>query len=112
MSPVLFALDTGVGVFEFCDLMAGAHLKPAFLEKNPFHTIPTYEGKDGYMLGESNAILRYMAAKYRPEYYPDGDAKMRARIDWAMDSMGTSVYQKWNQRTYPVLGFGSHPADQ
>jgi len=111
MSPVLFAQDTGIGAFEFCDLMSGAHLKPEFLAKNAFHTIPTYEGADGFTLGESNAILRYMAAKYAPAYYPD-DPKMRARIDWAMDAMGTSVYQKWLQRTYPILGFGSHPADQ
>ena len=112
MSPVLFAQDMGIGVFQFCDLMAGAHLKPEFLAKNPFHTIPTYEGLDGYTLGESNAILRYMAVRYAPQYYPLGDPKMCARIDWAMDAMSTSVYQKWLQRTYPILGFGSHPADQ
>eukprot|EP00439_Symbiodinium_sp_Y106_P056899 s1110_g8.t1 len=107
---LMLATETGVGAMELCNLMEGAHKKPAFLEKNPFHQIPTYEGSDGFCIGEGNAIMRFIASNYAPQYYP-GDAENRAKIDMAMDLFSTGV-KVAVAVVYPVMGFGAPPADQ
>lgn len=81
-----------------------------FYAMNPFHQIPTLEGSDGVVLGESNAILRYLAANYATQYYP-GNPKMRARIDSAMEVMATSLFEKWAAVIYPLMGFAWHVKD-
>eukprot|EP00959_Pyramimonas_sp_CCMP1952_P402820 8441101-Pyramimonas_sp.AAC.1 len=48
----------------------------------------------GVSVGESTAILRYIAVKYKPEYYPVGDPGARGKIDFAFDSLTTEVYEK------------------
>lgn len=56
----------------------------AYLKLNPNALIPTIED-DGFVLWESNAILRYLAARYGgPQYWPD-DAAARAEADKWMD---------------------------
>ncbi|KAJ7710434.1 glutathione S-transferase [Mycena rosella] len=45
------------------DLMAGEHKFPAYLEKQPFGQIPYIED-EGFILYETRAICRYIAAKY------------------------------------------------
>lgn len=111
MSPVLLAMDAQVGGFQMCDLMSGAQMKPEFLAMNPFHHIPTM--KDGtFCLGESCAILRYLALKYKPEYYPTKDAQACGRIDFAMDAFQSDVYPKWSKIVYPLMGFAKAPDDQ
>ena len=59
-----------------------------YVERYPFGTIPFLE--DGEMgLGESNAILRYLAAREgRTDLYPAAPAD-RARVDWALDAWST-----------------------
>jgi len=112
MSPILFIKDTGVGDFQQCNLMAGEHKTPAFLAKNPFHQIPTFEGSDGFSIGESGAMLRYIAENYAPSFYP-ADSKLRALIDWTIDALATTLYKKAAYTVfYPVMGFASAPADQ
>lgn len=112
MAAVLFVGDTGVGALELCNMMSGANRTPAFLAKNPFHQIPTYEGSDGFCCGESGAILRFVASNYGPLCYPP-DPALRARIDWAMDVLGTGIYKKAAfSVVYPVMGFAEPPADQ
>jgi glutathione S-transferase len=66
-------IDIG-GQFGFTD---------AYLAMNPNRMIPTIED-DGLVLWESNAILRYLAAKYAPELWPEDPAE-RARGDKWMD---------------------------
>jgi len=111
-SAVMLARDAGVGELEPCNLMTGEHLKPEFLAKNPFHQLPTYEGSDGFCLGESNAVLRYIAANYKKALYPEGDED-RGRIDWAMDTIATGIYKKMAYGVfYGVFGFASPPGDQ
>lgn len=110
LSAVLFAQDIGVGKFEMCDLMKGGNKTPEYLAMNPFHQIPTLQGDNGVTIGESNAILRHLAG-YATSYYPPADAKLRARIDWAMDAMSTTVYSKWSVVIYPALGFRPAAAD-
>lgn len=55
----------------------------AYLALNPNALIPTIED-DGLVLWESNAILRYLAARYAPHLWPD-DVKQRASADKWMD---------------------------
>ncbi len=54
----------------------------------PFGTIPFLDD-DGYELGESNAILRYLANREgRTDLYPSEPAA-RAAVDWALDAWST-----------------------
>jgi glutathione S-transferase len=55
----------------------------AYRALNPNALIPTIED-DGLVLWESNAILRYLAARYAPTLWPD-DLKQRAAADKWMD---------------------------
>jgi len=112
MSGILMAMDTGKGGMEMCNLMEGAHMTPEFLAMNPYHHVPTL--KDGDLaIGESRAILRYIALKYKPEYYPVKDPETCGRIDFAMDSFYNEVYAgKQVKVVYPVMGFGAPPEDQ
>jgi glutathione S-transferase len=61
-----------------------------YLERYPFGTIPFLE--DGQMrLGESNAILRYLArSRDRSDLYPAEPPK-RARVEWALDAWSTQI---------------------
>ncbi|KAJ7495467.1 thioredoxin-like protein [Mycena latifolia] len=51
--------------FEFIEVnvATGEHKTPAYLEKQPFGQIP-YIDDDGFILYETRAIARYLAAKY------------------------------------------------
>jgi glutathione S-transferase len=42
----------------------GGNREPAYLAKNPNGRVPTLEEDDGFVLWESNAIVRYLAAKH------------------------------------------------
>lgn len=110
LSPLLAGMDSDAAEFAMLDIMKGEHMTPEFLKKNPFHLIPTLEEADGFTLGESCTILRYLATKYNPALYP-ADAKLRARIDSAMDAFATTVYGPWKEPVYAVMGFGAPPAD-
>jgi glutathione S-transferase len=61
-----------------------------YLERYRFGTIPFIQ--DGELqLGESNAILRYLArSRGRDDLYPR-DAAARARVDWALDAWSTQI---------------------
>ncbi|KQS04503.1 glutathione S-transferase [Sphingomonas sp. Leaf357] len=54
-----------------------------YLALNPNALVPTIED-DGFVLWESNAILRYLAAAHAPAFWPD-DPAIRARSDRWMD---------------------------
>lgn len=58
---------------------------------HPVGGVPAIDD-DGFMLAESNAILRYLASRERrADLYPDGDLRARARVDWVMDTWSTWV---------------------
>lgn len=63
----------------------GGNDTPEYLAKNPNGLVPTIED-DGFVLWESNAILRYLAGKYGAgnPIWPD-DPKARAEADKWMD---------------------------
>mmetsp|Transcript_51407 Transcript_51407/g.134952 ORF Transcript_51407/g.134952 Transcript_51407/m.134952 type:complete len:505 (-) Transcript_51407:64-1578(-) len=109
MGPVLLAMAYGVG--EVKPTMPGeATNTPEFLAMNPFHQVPTMKDGD-FCLAESNAILRYIAACYAPETYPE-DAKARGFIDWAIDRFSSAMYPDCVGTIYPVVGYAAAPEDQ
>jgi glutathione S-transferase len=61
-----------------------------YVERYRFGTVPFLE--DGALkLGESNAILRYLAqSRGRTDLYP-AEPRVRARVDWALDAWSTQI---------------------
>ncbi|KAJ7806948.1 thioredoxin-like protein [Mycena olivaceomarginata] len=64
------------------DVMSGEHKTPAFLEKQPFGQIP-YIDDDGFILYESRAICRYLAAKHPESGLVPSDVKTAALFEQA-----------------------------
>ena len=67
----------------------GGNDTPEYLAKNPTGLVPTLE-EDGFVLPESDAIVRYLAAKHSPgDLWPE-DLRERAQADrwmvWASTS--------------------------
>lgn len=61
------------------DLAARAHKTPEFLGRHPFGQLPLLED-DGHFVGDSTAILVYLASKYDPagRWLPQDAAVLRA----------------------------------
>jgi glutathione S-transferase len=57
---------------------------PEYRRMNPNGLVPVIDD-DGFILWESNAIVRYLAAKHSPGVLWPGDARRRADIDRWMD---------------------------
>jgi glutathione S-transferase len=78
---------------ETVDLASGAHKSPAFLALNPFGQVPVLED-DGEVISDSNAILVYLAKKYR-------------RTDWLPeDPAGAAKVQRWLSVAAGQIAFG------
>jgi glutathione S-transferase len=68
--------------------VGGAHGKnkePWFLALNPNGLVPVLRDEDGYVVWESNAIIRYLAAKYSSGNMWPEDVRGRADADRWMD---------------------------
>lgn len=63
----------------------------AYLEKNPNGLVPTLEEPDGFVLWESNAIVRYLSAKYSEGDLWPSDPQRRADADRWMDWATTTA---------------------
>jgi len=65
----------------------GKNREPAYLAMNPNGLVPTLE-EDGFLLWESNSIVRYLAAKYGVGTLEHADFQARAqassRMDWQL----------------------------
>ncbi len=70
----------------------GRTREPDYLAKNPNALVPTVEEPDGFVLWESNAILRYLARSRAPgnPIYPS-DLRAAADCDRWMDWQGTAL---------------------
>jgi len=60
-----------------------------FLKKHPAGKVPVIED-DGFVLFESNTILKYLARKYRPELYPSGLEEQAITDQW-MDFVSAHI---------------------
>jgi glutathione S-transferase len=73
----------------------GQNREPAYLAKNPNGLVPTLEEEDGFLLWESNSIVRYLAAKHGAQVLEPDDARARARanawMDWQLSVLGPAI---------------------
>lgn len=72
---------------------------PEYLAKNPNGTVPTLEEPDGFVLWESNAIVRYLAKRYGAGKLAPADPREYARseswMDWASITFEPSLSKLW-----------------
>lgn len=68
----------------------GGNDRPEYLAKNPMGLVPTLV-EDGFVLWESNAITRYLCAKYAMGVLCPEDLRERAEADKWMDWKLTAV---------------------
>ena len=72
----------------------GKNREPAYLAMNPNGLVPTLEEEDGFLLWESNSIVRYLAAKHKGAIEP-ADPKTRALasqwMDWQLSVLGPAI---------------------
>jgi len=73
----------------------GKNNEPAYLAMNPNGLVPTLEEEDGFLLWESNSIVRYLAAKHRSAVLEPADLKTRARasawMDWQLSVLAPAI---------------------
>jgi len=74
----------------------GKNKEPAYLAMNPNGLVPTLEEEDGFLLWESNSIVRYLAGKHdKNGVLEPKDAKQRALasqwMDWQLSVVGPAI---------------------
>jgi glutathione S-transferase len=74
----------------------GKNKEPAYLAMNPNGLVPTLEEEDGFLLWESNSIVRYLAGKHdKSGALEPKDAKQRALasqwMDWQLSVAGPAI---------------------
>jgi len=74
----------------------GKNNEPPYLAMNPNGVVPTLEEDDGYILWESNSIVRYLGAKYGAGKLEPADPKVRANaqkwMDWQLSIAGPAIF--------------------
>jgi glutathione S-transferase len=87
---------------QIVDLFTGEHYGEAYAALNPNNMVPMLEDGD-LRLGESSAILKYLAAKFEQPDYPK-DLKKRAKVDEVMDWFNTQFYRDYGYGlAYPQM---------
>jgi glutathione S-transferase len=71
--------------------------EPAYLAMNPNGLVPTLEEEDGFLLWESNSVVRYLAGKHdKTGALEPKDAKQRALasqwMDWQLSVVGPAIH--------------------
>ncbi len=73
----------------------GKNREPAYLAMNPNGLVPTLE-EEGFLLWESNTIVRYLANKFGQGTLEPRDPLARARasqwMDWQLSIVGPAIY--------------------
>jgi glutathione S-transferase len=73
----------------------GKNREAAYLAMNPNGLVPTLEEEDGFLLWESNSIVRYLAAKHRAAMLEPADLRARARasawMDWQLSVLAPAI---------------------
>jgi glutathione S-transferase len=74
----------------------GMNKEPKYLAMNPNGLVPTLEEDDGFLLWESNSIVRYLAGKYdKTGVLEPRDARERALanqwMDWQLSVLGPVI---------------------
>src|SRR5262245_1902437 len=73
----------------------GKNKEPAYLAMNPNGLVPTLEEEDGFLLWESNSIIRYLAARHGAGTLEPADPHARALankwMDWQLSVLGPAL---------------------
>jgi glutathione S-transferase len=73
----------------------GKNREPPYLAMNPNGLVPTLEEDDGFLLWESNSIIRYLAAKHGVGTLEPSDAHVRGLankwMDWQLSVFGPAI---------------------
>ena len=73
----------------------GKNREAEYLAMNPNGLVPTLEEDDGYLLWESNTIVRYLAAKHQSRGLEPADLRIRANaskwMDWQLSVAGQAI---------------------
>ena len=73
----------------------GKNREAAYLAMNPNGLVPTLEEEDGFLLWESNSIVRYLAAKHKAAVLEPADLRTRANaskwMDWQLSVAGPAI---------------------
>ena len=73
----------------------GKNREAAYLAMNPNGLVPTLEEEDGFLLWESNSIVRYLVGKHANRTLEPADLKARARaqmgMDWQLSVAGPAI---------------------
>jgi glutathione S-transferase len=75
----------------------GKNKEPPYLAMNPNSLVPTLEEEDGFLLWESNSVVRYLAGKHdRSGALEPKDPKQRALasqwMDWQLSVAGPAIF--------------------
>lgn len=75
----------------------GKNKEPAYLAMNPNGLVPTLEEEDGFLLWESNSVVRYLAGKHdKGGALEPKDPKQRALasqwMDWQLSVVGPAIF--------------------
>jgi glutathione S-transferase len=74
----------------------GKNREPAYLAMNPNGLVPTLEEEDGYLLWESNSVVRYLAAKHKSSVLEPADLRIRANaskwMDWQLSVASPAIF--------------------
>ena len=93
------------------DLAGGAHKKPDFLKLNRFGQIPVLED-DGTIVSDSNAILVYLAKKYRKtDWLPETPAAAAAVQRWLSVAAGQIAFGPAAARLINLVGAKFNPEE-
>ncbi len=85
----------------------GKNREAAYLAMNPNGLVPTLEEEDGFLLWESNSIVRYLAAKHKSSGARTGRSA-HARACQQMD--GLAAFRRGAGDYACVLGHDPHAA--
>jgi glutathione S-transferase len=74
----------------------GKNREPAYLAMNPNGLVPTLEEEDGFLLWESNTIVRYLAAKHKAGGLEPADLRTRTLaskwMDWQLAVASPAIF--------------------
>src|SRR3954468_1725957 len=85
---LLLAAESGIELeLQLVDLFKGEHMQEPYCAVNPSRCVPFLEDGD-FRLGESSAILKYLADTIKSPAYPS-ELRQRARVNERMDWFNT-----------------------